>query len=104
MEYGSNITINVLENDQNGSSAIDRGSVRIVEQPSNGRVTVNADGSITYTPDEGFLGEDTFEYEITDENGLTDTAIVTVTVLPRELFITRCTAMTITRTNGTDVD
>jgi gliding motility-associated-like protein len=87
MEYGSNITINVLENDQNGSSAIDRGSVRIVEQPSNGRVTVNADGSITYTPDEGFLGEDTFEYEITDENGLTDTAIVTVTVLPRELFI-----------------
>lgn len=87
MEYGKDITINVLENDEPGSSAIDRGSVRIISPPSNGRVTVNSDGSVTYTPDDGFLGEDIFEYEITDENGLTSTAYVRITVLPRDLII-----------------
>ncbi|WP_240903084.1 gliding motility-associated C-terminal domain-containing protein [Sphingobacterium sp. SGG-5] len=87
LEYGADITINVLENDIPGSSAIDRGSVTIVSPPSNGSVAVNADGSVTYTPDDGFLGEDIFEYEITDENGLTARAFVRVTVLPRELHI-----------------
>ncbi|SFT17638.1 T9SS type B sorting domain-containing protein [Sphingobacterium wenxiniae] len=87
MEYGHDITINVLENDENGSSAIVPGSVRIISQPLNGRVTVNVDGSVTYTPNEGFLGDDVFEYEITDENGLTSRAKVMVTVMPRDLFI-----------------
>jgi len=87
MQYGSDITINVLENDIPGSSAIDRGSVRIVSPPMNGTVVLNADGSVTYTPNEGFIGEDSFSYEITDENGLTDIATVTVTVDARELFI-----------------
>lgn len=87
MEYGSNITINMLENDEPGSSAIDRGSVLVVTPPRNGQVVVNSDGSVTYTPNDGFLGDDEFEYEITDENGLTSRAVVRVTVLPRELFI-----------------
>ncbi|TDQ82644.1 gliding motility-associated-like protein [Sphingobacterium yanglingense] len=87
MEYGSNVTINVLENDIVGSSAIDRGSVRIVAQPRDGTVTVNADGSVTYVPRDGFIGEDVFEYEIMDENGMVSQAKVMVTVLPRELMI-----------------
>lgn len=87
MEYGSDITINVLENDVPGSSAIVRSSVEVIVPPRHGRYVVNADGSVTYTPDEGFVGEDEFEYEITDENGLTSRAVVRITVLPRELFI-----------------
>ncbi|MBP0049733.1 cadherin-like domain-containing protein, partial [Marinobacterium sp. AK62] len=50
--------------------------------PSNGTVTQNPDGSLTYTPDEGFSGEDTFTYTVTDSEGAEDTATVTVTVGP----------------------
>ncbi|WP_452219421.1 Ig-like domain-containing protein, partial [Lacinutrix salivirga] len=41
-------------------------------------------GVITYTPNPGFTGEDTFEYTICDDANpaLCDTAVVTVTVNP----------------------
>ncbi|TJZ63521.1 T9SS type B sorting domain-containing protein [Sphingobacterium olei] len=87
MEYGDNITINILENDEAGSSPIITGSVTVVREPVNGRVEVHTDGSITYIPHPDFVGTDTFEYEITDENGLKSKAVVTIDVLPRELFI-----------------
>lgn len=87
MTYGENVTINVLENDEAGSSAIITSSVTITKQPTNGTVVVNSDGSVTYTPNDGWVGTDVFEYEITDENGLKDRANVTVVVDPRELLI-----------------
>jgi len=46
----------------------------------NGQITVNPDQSITYTPNPGFFGTDTFGYSISDSRGGTDTANVTVTV------------------------
>ena len=49
-------------------------------QPANGTVTVNADGSLTYTPNPNFNGIDTFTYDIADGQGGTDTATVTITV------------------------
>lgn len=87
VEAGSSVQISVLANDLPGSSPIRVGSVRIVRQPASGMVVVNADGSVTYTPNAGFVGVDTFDYEIEDENGLTDIATVTVTVTPRLLRI-----------------
>lgn len=87
MIYGSDITINVLENDVAGTTAIIPGSVRVVNFPQHGTVLVNSESSVTYKPDDQFVGTDTFTYEITDENGLTDVATVTVVVEPRELFI-----------------
>ena len=53
-----------------------------VTDPANGTVTINADGTVTYTPDPDFNGTDTFEYTITDDNGNTSTAAVTVFVDP----------------------
>ncbi|PHS41798.1 MAG: hypothetical protein COB07_01790 [Sulfurovum sp.] len=61
----------------------------ITSQPANGTATINDNGTpndasddyIEYTPSNGFVGTDTFTYEITDEHGNTDTAIVTVTVV-----------------------
>lgn len=47
-----------------------------------GTVSLNADGSFSYTPAGGFTGEDTFNYTVTDGNGGTDTATVTITVEP----------------------
>lgn len=34
--------------------------------PTNGTLSINANGSFTYTPDNGFFGKDTFTYTITD--------------------------------------
>ena len=42
-------------------------------------MTLNADGSFTYTPDAGFSGTDTFSYQAANGAG-TDTATVTITV------------------------
>ncbi len=46
-------------------------------QPANGTLLDNGDGTLTYTPDAGFSGDDSFTYTISDG---TDTATATVTV------------------------
>ncbi|MCP4224181.1 MAG: tandem-95 repeat protein [Actinomycetia bacterium] len=51
-----------------------------ITPPSNGVVVLGADGSYTYTPGSGYVGTDSFVYEISDPGGLTATATVTITV------------------------
>ncbi len=46
----------------------------------NGTVVINANGTVTYTPNPGFNGTDTITYEISDGNGGTSTATITVSV------------------------
>ncbi|MDO6470006.1 cadherin-like domain-containing protein, partial [Neptunomonas phycophila] len=53
-------------------------SITGVSNPTNGTVVLNADGTITFTPDADFVGEATYDYTITDGNGGTDTATVTI--------------------------
>ena len=79
----TSVVINVLGNDTDpdGDTLTIRG---IDRQPQNGTVTINADGTITYTPNAGFTGTDNFVYRITDGNGGFDSALVTVTVEPDE--------------------
>ena len=48
---------------------------------SNGTLVLNADGSFTYTPTSGFSGLDTFTYQITDGNGGSAQATVTLTIV-----------------------
>jgi VCBS repeat-containing protein len=45
--------------------------------PSHGTVTLNADGSFTYTPTAGYTGTDSFTYKVND--GSADSATATVT-------------------------
>lgn len=84
---GRRITVVVLENDLSGHSPIVVGRVRVMVQPKNGTVHVNADGSVTYTSGLGFVGEDSFVYGITDEDGLTDFATVRMKIGQAELLI-----------------
>ena len=46
--------------------------------PEHGTVTLNADGSLSYVPDAGFRGTDTFTYRASD--GTDESAAVTVTI------------------------
>ena len=72
------VTINVLANDTDPDG--DTLSVSSVGTASNGTVTDNGDGTVTYTPTSGFSGSDSFTYTISDGNGGTDTATVSITV------------------------
>lgn len=47
--------------------------------PTNGTVSVNSGGSFTYTPNAGFVGTDSFTYEVSD-GVLSSTASVTIEV------------------------
>jgi VCBS repeat-containing protein len=51
-------------------------------EPTNGQVSLNSDGSFTYTPDENFSGNDQFTYGARDGGGSTTTATVTIQVTP----------------------
>jgi len=51
------------------------------EGPSNGTLTLNADGSFSYMPTAGFVGTDTFSYQAFDGEFLSDIAIVTIEVV-----------------------
>ncbi|MDQ0966461.1 putative repeat protein (TIGR01451 family)/gliding motility-associated-like protein [Flavobacterium sp. W4I14] len=74
------VTINVLANDDPGNSTLDKLTVEIVGQPQHGKVTVNPDGTITYTPNPGYTGDDAFIYRVKDAFGYyTNVAAVTLT-------------------------
>ncbi|MHB1033577.1 MAG: tandem-95 repeat protein [Pirellulales bacterium] len=50
--------------------------------PTNGTLMLNADGSFTYTPNDGFSGTDSFSYRANDAALQSDAATVTITVQP----------------------
>ncbi|MDD9192213.1 tandem-95 repeat protein, partial [Aliivibrio sp. S2TY2] len=51
-----------------------------VSNPTNGTVSINDDGEIEFKPSENFSGDVTFDYTISDGNGGTDTATVTINI------------------------
>ncbi|HEX9770782.1 MAG TPA: Ig-like domain-containing protein, partial [Kiloniellales bacterium] len=77
---------NVLADNGNGAdSDIDGDSLTVtttgsIATAAGGTVTMNADGSFTYTPASGFAGTDSFAYTISDGNGGTAGAIATIQV------------------------
>ncbi len=73
------VTIPVLANDTD----IDGNSLTVTAANSpDGTVVINADGTITFTPNPNFNGIATITYTISDGNGGTSTATVTVNVTP----------------------
>ncbi len=71
------VTVDVLANDWDPDG--DAMTVTSVGTPANGTATINADNTITYTPNSGFTGSsDLFTYTIADGQGGTSSALVFV--------------------------
>jgi len=91
------VTIAVLANDSDPDG--DSLTITNVSQASNGTVAVNADNTVTYSPNTGFAGTDSFDYTVSDGRGGTDTAAVAITVtLSNRAPVAAC--QNITRTVG----
>jgi VCBS repeat-containing protein len=78
---GTSLTIDapgVLENDTDSGS--DPLTATLASGPSHGTLTLNADGSFTYTPDSSFLGTDSFTYTASDGTTTGNVATVSIAV------------------------
>ena len=82
--------VSVLDNDNNIKVNNPDKNVTIkaekVTDPQNGTITFNEDGTFTYTPNNGFSGEDTFRYKTVltvDGRTYEKEATVTITVVPK---------------------
>ncbi len=67
----------VLENDTAEAGQL---TAAIFSNPFHGTVSMNADGSFTYVPEEDFFGVDSFTYTVTDDTGTSSEATVTLNV------------------------
>ena len=70
----------VLSNDTDADG--DPLTAALVDDADNGDLTLNADGSFSYDPDDDFAGTDTFTYKANDTHVDSAAATVTITVNP----------------------
>lgn len=74
--------INVLANDQNNGVFLNPATLTITTNPSNGTVSTDHNGNVTYISNAGFTGNDTYQYSVQNTNGqLSNNATVTITVV-----------------------
>ena len=71
------VTINVLANDEGTGLKI-----IAVDTPENGTAEI-VGSKIVYTPNPGFIGIDSFWYDIVDANGYNDSALIVVDVISK---------------------
>ncbi len=80
--------LNVLANDSMAPDAGEQLTITAVTAASHGNVAVVFGGAgLTYTPQPGYLGPDTFSYTISDGNGGTATATVFLTVGDFKIYL-----------------
>jgi filamentous hemagglutinin family protein len=79
---GGNVLTNDFDSDNDPLSVVPDGT-----SPQHGQLVLNEDGTFTYSPSEGFSGNDSFTYLVTDGQlgGAENRATVTVTVNPGEV-------------------
>ena len=74
------VTISVLANDSDPNN--DPLTVISVTQPGNGGATINADNTVTYTPNANFNSSNSFTYTVSDGRGGTSMGMISITVNP----------------------
>ena len=86
----TSVIINITNNDYDTDGSIDPASVDIINYTSNGSISVDPEsGETTYTPDLGFIGSDSFQYTVDDNDGLTSNiANVNIAVINSDMIYT----------------
>lgn len=80
-DEGTELTVaapGVLDNDSDADG--DGLAAKVATGPQHGTLTLNGDGSLTYRPEQGFAGGDSFTYTVTDGEGGEATATVSLVV------------------------
>ncbi|MET0026687.1 MAG: cadherin-like domain-containing protein [Candidatus Thiodiazotropha sp.] len=82
-DAGQSVVIDLLANDSDSDGSLDLTSVQFLSTPLSGILTDLGSGSVRYTPDSGFSGDDGFSYQVSDDQGaVSNTAQVSITVNP----------------------
>jgi hypothetical protein len=82
--FNTPVTINVLQNDSDPDGhAISLSSPPVVSGPAAGASVTVSGNSLVYTPPPGFVGTDTFTYEMQDSFGAKARATVSVSIINR---------------------
>ena len=91
MEVGEVINFNPLDNDNDIDGRLMPESLLLTKLPEFGNVVVNDDGSVIYTHTGATAGEDSFSYQVTDNDGaVSNTVIVNIVVkdpVPEEVTV-----------------
>ncbi|MGX5817068.1 Ig-like domain-containing protein [Chitinophaga lutea] len=95
MPVAVNDTVNIRPDDRtaipvltNDKGTLDHTTIVISRQPARGTLTVNADGTVTFAPQPGFKGGESFRYRVRDAQGtLSNEAEVVIYVSEGDFFI-----------------
>lgn len=93
---GEPVTIYTLSNDfclYGSGCTLDPSSVEVIGQPSYGAVIIDIDGNVIYTPEPGFIGDDTLRYKVCVAGEFTNCAEANqiIHVLSSGFFISNAT-------------
>ena len=78
--HATPVALDVLANDIDYDNSGSLSIHAITTAPAHGTVAINPNQTLTYTPDPGFVGTDTFQYTITDGQAVSAPANVAVDV------------------------
>jgi len=83
LDEASAVVIDLLGNDLDVDSAVDLTSITIVNGPTNGQLTLNSDGTVTYVHEKRGSISDSFSYTVSDINGAVSNAVtVAIDIIP----------------------
>ena len=82
VEEDSTLSVNVVDGVLTNDSDVEDSSLTLslVNDVKSGTLVLKPNGSFTYNPNTDFNGSDSFTYQVSDSNGNTQTATVTLTV------------------------
>ena len=80
IQRGDSITVDVLANDTDVDLPPDILTVTFIENPASWSNVINGDNTVTLVPPGGFNGTEVLNYSISDGNGGSDTAVITLDV------------------------